>query len=479
MVDPTQRPEPPDDDARVLHDADERVFDGAGAVGVEEHAHPDTVRWPCAASRLATSVPISPAQYTKVRKSIVCSARSMASNMAGKISSPFRRTSTVLPSVAGIPMMPSRWRRIRWTESVVGGSSSSGPCRPVPSGRRAGRVNVTMRRRPRRASAPTSGSDPATFSSSWGCAGSGPDRLELGGDRAAVEHGHGRQQGPHLEGDDAGQRAVGRTERLAHPEHQTHDQGDGEPQQRPTPPSRRPASVHPGCRRRGHRWKSKAVAAIEQQRDASGHRTMVQNWLSSWLWSASPTSKPKPMATKATLMSTPDGDGEQERQTVLVGRGTVLLDAVDAVQAPLELTHGGGRSHQRADEPEREGQVAPRDARGVGVVHRRREHLTGRSRDRVLDGADDASREPGVADRARPRRRCTIVPCTSTSDVMKANERAWLNPSANLIRRNASSSSRRRPVERRVRSASSPVSSQVSGTTVAVLIASSRRERQP
>ena len=66
-----------------------------------------------AASDSANLVPISPCQYTNVRRSIVCSAPSMASSIAGKISSPLRRTSSRFPSVAGTPITPSRVRRIR------------------------------------------------------------------------------------------------------------------------------------------------------------------------------------------------------------------------------------------------------------------------------------------------------------------------------------------------------------------------------
>ena len=68
-------------------------------------------------ARCANSRPISPSQYTNVRKSIVCSASSIASSIAGKISSPLRSTSMRLPSVAGTPMTPSRVRRSASTRS--------------------------------------------------------------------------------------------------------------------------------------------------------------------------------------------------------------------------------------------------------------------------------------------------------------------------------------------------------------------------
>ena len=58
----------------------------------------------------------------------------------------------------------------------------------------------------------------------------------------------------------------------------------------------------------------------------------------------------------------------------------------------------------------------------------------------------------------------TIRPCTSTSDVTKARERAWLVPSASRSRMNAPLRRRMRPVVASVFRASSPVSSHVSGT---------------
>ena len=63
-----------------------------------------------------------------------------------------------------------------------------------------------------------------------------------------------------------------------------------------------------------------------------------------------------------------------------------------------------------------------------------------------------------------------ITPCTSSSDVTNASERAWLNPSAARKRTNASFTSFLRPVRRSVSRASSPLSSQVSGTNRAALM---------
>ncbi len=61
-------------------------------------------------------------------------------------------------------------------------------------------------------------------------------------------------------------------------------------------------------------------------------------------------------------------------------------------------------------------------------------------------------------------------PCTSTSEVTNASERAWLKPSAARSLTNASLTSFARPVSTRVLRASSPVSFQVSGTLAAVLM---------
>ena len=54
--------------------------------------------------------------------------------------------------------------------------------------------------------------------------------------------------------------------------------------------------------------------------------------------------------------------------------------------------------------------------------------------------------------------------------IMKAIDRAWLKPSANRNRWNASRTSRARPQLRSVALASSPVSSHVSGISWAVLM---------
>src|SRR5829696_1716811 len=81
----------------------------------------------------ANSETMSPVPSWKASRSTVDRAARMASSMAGNTSSPLRRTSTRLPSVAGMPMRHSRPRRRRW-------SSSDGEGRPrravVATGRR-------------------------------------------------------------------------------------------------------------------------------------------------------------------------------------------------------------------------------------------------------------------------------------------------------------------------------------------------------
>ena len=62
-----------------------------------------------------------------------------------------------------------------------------------------------------------------------------------------------------------------------------------------------------------------------------------------------------------------------------------------------------------------------------------------------------------------------IMPWMAARLIMKAIDRAWLKPSANRSRWKASLISRPRPHVRRVSLASSPLSSQVSGISCAVL----------
>jgi hypothetical protein len=71
-----------------------------------------------AASRSANRSAMSPVQYTKVTRSTVRSAASIAPSIAGKISTPLRNTSISLPSVAGVPSNDSsRNRQFRASSS--------------------------------------------------------------------------------------------------------------------------------------------------------------------------------------------------------------------------------------------------------------------------------------------------------------------------------------------------------------------------
>ena len=135
-----------------------------------------TPAWARAASRVANSVPISPSQYTKVRRSIVCSASSMASSMAGKISSPLRSTSTRLPSVAGTPRTPSRARRNR--------SRRRGQQVGAVGERHRGAHDATDVSRCGRRLGLGVGDLVLVLRARF----AGADGLELRGDRAAVEH---------------------------------------------------------------------------------------------------------------------------------------------------------------------------------------------------------------------------------------------------------------------------------------------------
>ena len=116
---PAQRPEPPHEHAGRDPCRRSAAVHRVRTPRVEQHAHPYAGARPLREPAARTRSPISPLQYTNVRKSIVCSAPSIASSIAGKISSPLRSTSMRLPSVAGTPITPSRVRRSSSTRSLT------------------------------------------------------------------------------------------------------------------------------------------------------------------------------------------------------------------------------------------------------------------------------------------------------------------------------------------------------------------------
>ena len=124
-----------------------------------------------------------------------------------------------LPSVAGTPMTPSRCRRTPRRCARRAASERRGV---AASARRAVPVDDGHAGDLRPSTGAASGSDCSTFTSSCGVAVAGPRRLELRGDRAAEEDRHRREHAPQLQGDDAGQRTVGVTERVADAEDQAH-----------------------------------------------------------------------------------------------------------------------------------------------------------------------------------------------------------------------------------------------------------------
>ena len=83
------------------------------------------------------------------------------------------------------------------------------------------------------------------------------------------------------------------------------------------------------------------------------------------------------------------GHGEDERARVLLLERPVLLDAVDPVHRPLELTHRDRRGDRRPDQPDDQREVAilPADARRLldGV----RQEVARRSRRRGADRVEE------------------------------------------------------------------------------------------
>src|SRR3954451_14490711 len=82
-------------------------------------------------------------------------------------------------------------------------------------------------------------------------------------------------------------------------------------------------------------------------------------------------------------------EGLAERPAVLLDRRPVLLDPVDAVEAPLELTERGGGGHEFTDSPEDEGEVLPGRAGALRLLDGLGEELAARPRQAPLDGVHD------------------------------------------------------------------------------------------
>ncbi len=81
--------------------------------------------------------------------------------------------------------------------------------------------------------------------------------------------------------------------------------------------------------------------------------------------------------------------GQEQRQAVLVEERPVPLHAVEAVQAPLELPHGGGGGQQPADRPEDQGEVVVSAAVALGVRGRLGQQRGDRPGGGTFHGVDD------------------------------------------------------------------------------------------
>ena len=334
----------------------------ARSIGCAPHASSSTrtrtpaaraFREPCARTR----VPISPSQYTKVSRSIVCSALSIASSIAGKISSPLRRTSTRLPSVAGTPMTPSRVRRSSSTRSLTSVDVVTAVGSPTSDSRRWSRLGVldllrvlrlaarrrgplrAARRPPRRrARRPTRAAPRAAAR-----------RCRRADRRCRRTTCSTRKNSPRPSGDEqstAGPRPSRRTRAT------TTRVGGGAATTgtaAPSQPSSAPARAASG--RPPRRW-PRAVSVDRRRRSHC----------------------PNASAANATHGQHADREREHERAAVLLHGRPVLLDAVEAVEARARSDPSACVPViERADEPEatapRSGCDAPALLR---LAHRRR-----------------------------------------------------------------------------------------------------------
>src|SRR3984893_191188 len=84
-----------------------------------------------------------------------------------------------------------------------------------------------------------------------------------------------------------------------------------------------------------------------------------------------------------------DGHREDEGQAGFVHSRAVLLDAVDTVEAALELAQRRRPRDETADDPNDQGAVAVLDRGRVGLDHGGRQDLTGGSGAGASDGGFD------------------------------------------------------------------------------------------
>ena len=199
----------------------------------------------------------------------------------------------------------------------------------------------------------------------------------------------------------------------------------------------------------------------------TGQRTITQT-----VWTApssSPMSRPNASRTKATAKRKPTLSASRNARAVLLERRAVPLDPVDPVDTPLDLPECRRRRDQGADEPEHERQVAVMRAHLVRLLDRVGEEVAGQPGHGVLDRVDDHAAELEVAERGGEADERDQP--LDEDERHHERERAGVAEAVGVAQPSeASATSRRRPVSSSVLRASSPVSSHVSGTRVAVLI---------
>ena len=164
-----------------------------------------------------------------------------------------------------------------------------------------------------------------------------------------------------------------------------------------------------------------------------------------------------------------DADCEQQRPAVLLEGGSVPLDPVDPVQRALDLAERRRRGDHGPDEAEDEREVALLRAHLPRLLDRVGEDLARQPRHRVLDRVDDRPADLEVAERGREADQRDEP--LDEDEVDRVRERAGVTEAVRVAKPLVCVDDQpRAPRLRSVSRASSPVSSHVSGTRVAVLM---------
>ena len=167
-------------------------------------------------------------------------------------------------------------------------------------------------------------------------------------------------------------------------------------------------------------------------------------------------------------------DGEDEREAVLLHCGPVGLDAVQAVQRPLELAERRRTGEQAASEAEEEREEVAVAARRLCLMGGGRQQLAGRAGRAAFDRGGDRVAEALVVQRECESHQCDRA--LHDDEDAEVGERPGVAEAVGV----REGGGRRRPAGGDVRcgasvsNASSPERSRVSGTRWAVLMRATR-----